>query len=55
MTEACNGLYQVSSELTADRFGLHTIVEALYVDEMQEMLVELEGSDNYVLSIILGA
>lgn len=44
---------QVPSDFTADRFGVPTSMESLYVDEMQAVLVELEGRDDVVISIIL--
>lgn len=46
LTEACRCLYQVPSEFTAGRFGVSTSLEALHVDEMQAVIVELEGTDN---------
>lgn len=49
LTEACNGLYQVPSGFTADRFGVPTSVEAFYIEEMQTVLIELEGTDEDVL------
>lgn len=44
LTGACHSLYQVPNDFTADHFGVLTSVEALHVDQMQAVLVELEGT-----------
>lgn len=38
-----------------DRFGVPTSVEALFVDEIQAVMFELEGTDENVLSIVFDA
>lgn len=55
ITSACNGLFQVSDTRMGDRFGVSKSSEALYVKEIQKVLVDLTGDVEDVVVIVLDA
>lgn len=51
--EECNRPDQAPSHFTTDRVSVPTSVEVLSVEEMEAVILELDGNDEDVLSIIL--